>query len=198
VVANVSTVTGRKVHEQVKYCYKLPVTAFCMSFFFLKSTWDKLPDKAKAAFWEAGKWYDTNGAPAVNKNVYPQSIWPMVTKAGVKAVTPTAEELKLFEERSQPVWAWWKKQVGEEIGQKAINLATERRSRPLKNVHLLRWRARALAAAYLEYAWAHLRWVPHLARAALHLDLFERPDTRRVVQQPARRAGERIWDSSRG
>jgi TRAP-type C4-dicarboxylate transport system substrate-binding protein len=124
VVANVSTVTGRKVHEQVKYCYKLPVTAFCMSFFFLKSTWDKLPDKAKAAFWEAGKWYDTNGAPAVNKNVYPQSIWPMVTKAGVKAVTPTAEELKLFEERSQPVWAWWKKQVGEEIGQKAINLAT--------------------------------------------------------------------------
>jgi TRAP-type C4-dicarboxylate transport system substrate-binding protein len=47
----------------------------------------------------------------------------MVTKAGVKTVTPTADELKLFEERSQPVWAWWKKQVGEEIGQRAINLA---------------------------------------------------------------------------
>lgn len=123
VVANVSTITGRKIHEQVKFCYKLPITAYNMSFYFLKSTWDKLPDKARAAFWEAGKWYDVNGAPAVNKKVYPESIWPMVTKAGIKTFTPTPEELKLFEEKSQPVWAWWKKQVGEEIGQKAINLA---------------------------------------------------------------------------
>lgn len=123
VVANVSTVTGRKIHEQVKYCYKLPVTAFGMSFFFLKGTWDRLPDKIKAAFWEAGKWYDQNAAPAVNKKVYPEMIWPRVTKAGIQSISPTAEELRLFEERSQPVWAWWKKQVGEEVGQKAIDLA---------------------------------------------------------------------------
>jgi TRAP-type C4-dicarboxylate transport system substrate-binding protein len=64
-----------------------------------------------------------NGAPAVNRDVYPKQIWPMVTKAGIQTVSPTREELKLFEEKSQPVWAWWKKQVGEELGQKAINLA---------------------------------------------------------------------------
>jgi TRAP-type C4-dicarboxylate transport system substrate-binding protein len=123
VVANVSTITGRKIHEQVKTCYKLPITAFNMSFFFLKTTWDKMLEKVKAAFWEAGKWYDVNGAPAVNRDVYPKQIWPMVTKAGIQTVSPTREELKLFEEKSQPVWAWWKKQVGEELGQKAINLA---------------------------------------------------------------------------
>jgi TRAP-type C4-dicarboxylate transport system substrate-binding protein len=48
---------------------------------------------------------------------------PQIEKAGVKTVKPTDQELKDFEEKSQPVWAWWKKQVGEEIGQKAINLA---------------------------------------------------------------------------
>ncbi len=36
-------------------------------------------------------------------------------------------------------------------------------------------RAHALAAAYQEYAWTHLRWVPRISRAALHLDLFEQP-----------------------
>jgi len=33
----------------------------------------------------------------------------------------------------------------------------------------------ALAAAYLEYALTHLRWVPGPSRTALHLDLFEQP-----------------------
>ena len=58
--------------------------------------------------------------------------------------------------------------------------------RPLKKAHLLRWHARALAAAYLEYAWTHLRWVPRPPCAALRLDLFEQPERNRVFQQPAR------------
>jgi len=45
-----------------------------------------------------------------------------------------------------------------------------RPSRPLKKAHLRRWRARALAAAYPEYASLGA------SRAALHLDLFEQPD----------------------
>src|SRR5574341_1391602 len=54
VAANVSTITGRKIHEQVKYCYKLPVTAFSIGVYMLKSTWDKMPEKVKAVFWDAG------------------------------------------------------------------------------------------------------------------------------------------------
>jgi len=42
-------------------------------------------------------------------------------------------------------------------------------------VDLPRWPASPLAAAYLQYAWTHLRWVPRLRRAALHLGHFEQP-----------------------
>jgi hypothetical protein len=45
-----------------------------------------------------------------------------------------------------------------------------RPDRLLKKAHLRRWRARALAAAYLQYA----SLGPSLA--ALHLDLFEQPE----------------------
>ena len=126
-VANISTVMGRKLYEQVKNCFKLPITAFAIPIFVMKGWWDKLPDKIKAAFWDAGKWYDQNYAPVLNKQYYPEKYWPRIEKAGIKIFKPTEKELKDFEEKSQPVWAWWKKQVGEDIGQKAINLALGKR-----------------------------------------------------------------------
>ena len=125
-VANIGTVMGRKLYEQVKYCFKIPTTAYAVAIFFLKDRWDKLPDKIKAAFWDAGKWYEKNSAPVVNQKFYPEKYWPRIEKAGVKVIKPTEMELKDFEEKSQPVWAWWRKQVGEEVGQKAINLAMGR------------------------------------------------------------------------
>ena len=125
-VANISTVVGRKLYEQVKNCFRLPITAFAIAVFTKKSWWDKQPEKVKAAFWDAGKWFDKNYAPVLNKQFYPEKYWPRVEKAGVKTFKPSEKELKDFEEKSQPVWAWWKKQVGEEIGQKAINFAMGR------------------------------------------------------------------------
>src|SRR5512137_798524 len=52
---------------------------------------------------------------------------------------------------------------------------------PLKTAHLLRWHARALAAAYPLYA----SLGP--LRAAWHLDLFERPDAEQAFWRSARR-----------
>ncbi len=122
-VANISTVMGRKLYEQVKWCYRLPITGFSISIFLMKDKWDKMPDNVKAAFWDAGKWFEQNYATVINKKFYPEIFVPQLEKAGVKTVKPTDQELKDFEQKSQPVWTWWKKQVGEEIGQKAINLA---------------------------------------------------------------------------
>jgi TRAP-type C4-dicarboxylate transport system substrate-binding protein len=122
-VANISTVMGRKLYEQVKYCFKLPLTAFSISIFLMKDKWDKMPDNVKAAFWDAGKWFEQNYATMINRKFYPEIFVPQLEKAGVKTVKPTDQEFKDFEQKSQPVWTWWKKQVGEEIGQKAINLA---------------------------------------------------------------------------
>jgi hypothetical protein len=55
-------------------------------------------------------------------------------------------------------------------------------ARPLKKAHLLRWPASPLAAAYLQYAWTQLRWVPRLRRSALHLALFEQPRGEDLLQ----------------
>jgi TRAP-type C4-dicarboxylate transport system substrate-binding protein len=122
-VANISTIVGRKLYEPVKYCYRIPVTAFTISVFFLKDKWDKLPDKEKAVFWEAGKWCDANYAGTVNKKFYLDQYWPIIKKAGIEVAAPTGADLNTFEEKSQPIWKWWKNQVGAQVGQKAIDLA---------------------------------------------------------------------------
>jgi TRAP-type C4-dicarboxylate transport system substrate-binding protein len=122
-LANISTIMGRKIYEQVKYCYKLPMTGFSIAIFFLKDQWDKFPDKVKAAFWEAGKEFDRTYASHINKVFYPEQFWPQIKNAGIQIFDPTAEELKDFEQKSKPVWDWWKKQVGEDVGKKAIDLA---------------------------------------------------------------------------
>jgi hypothetical protein len=65
------------------------------------------------------------------------------------------------------------------LGHGANAVATDARSlhspsRLLKKAHLRRWRAWALVAAYRKYA----SLGP--SRSALHLDLFEQPDPKRV------------------
>lgn len=122
-VANISTIVGRRLFEQIKYCYKLPVTGFTISLFFLKSEWDKLEDKYKAVFWEAASWFDETYASYINEKYYKEDYWPQMDKAGMEVVPATAEDMKEFENKSQPIWDWWANEVGEEWGQKAINMA---------------------------------------------------------------------------
>lgn len=122
-VANISTIVGRRLYEQIKYCYELPVAGFTISIFLLKDKWDKLDDKTKAAFWEAAQWFDANYAKTVNEKFYKEDYWPMLQKAGLEIIKPKADDLKTFDQASRPVWDWWKKEVGEEWGQKAIDLA---------------------------------------------------------------------------
>ncbi len=122
-VANISTVVGRRLFEQVKYCFKLPITAFTIAVYLLKDRWDKMDGKSKAVFWEAGKWFDENYAREINGRFYKEEYWPMLKKGGLEVTTPSAADLKDFDAKSRPVWDWWKKEVGEEIGQRAINYA---------------------------------------------------------------------------
>ena len=63
------------------------------------------------------------------------------------------------------------------VAHKVLRASQPLPDRLLKKAHLLRWPARALAAAYLEYA----SLGP--SRAALHPDLFEQPGRKRVLQQ---------------
>jgi TRAP-type C4-dicarboxylate transport system substrate-binding protein len=122
-VANISTVMGRRLFEQIKYCYKLPLTAFTIAVYLLKDKWDKMDGKSKAVFWEAAQWFDQNYATEINTKFFNDEFWPQLKKGGLEVVTPSAADLKDFEAKSQPVWDWWKNEVGGQIGQKAIDYA---------------------------------------------------------------------------
>ena len=75
------------------------------------------------AFWNAAKWYDENSASYVNNEIYPNEYWPAVEEAGVEIIEPSADDVQRFADASQEIWTWWKGQVGEEVGQRAIDLA---------------------------------------------------------------------------
>ena len=124
VVANVSTIISRKVNEQIKCVFKLPVTAFTISIFLLKDKWEAMPADQKDAFWKAAQFFDKDCAPRINTKFYPEVYWPIIEKANADIVTPTKAELAKFAQESQSVLDWWKGQVGEELGQKMIDLAT--------------------------------------------------------------------------
>jgi TRAP-type C4-dicarboxylate transport system substrate-binding protein len=125
VLANINTIVARNLYEQLQFCLKIPVTSAAISIFVLKDYWDKMPDKEKAAFWEAGKWYDLNQRMGYAK-LTQEEAWPVVKKAGVQIVHPTDGDRGTFAAKSRPVWASWKARVGEELGQQAIDLASGR------------------------------------------------------------------------
>jgi len=122
-VANVSTIISRKVNEQIKCVYKLPVTGFSISIFLLKSKWDQMPAEEKDAFWKAAQYFDQDCAPRINTKFYPEVYWPVIEKAKAEIIQPTKEELARFAAESGSVVEWWKGEVGAEIGQKIVDLA---------------------------------------------------------------------------
>jgi TRAP-type transport system periplasmic protein len=120
---NLSTLMSRKMDELVKYRFALRGTSVSNPIFFLKDTWDKMPDKVKAAFWDAAKWYDQNWVPITQK-AYKDIYYPRLEKLAVETTDPTEAEKREFLEKSRHGWDEWKGRVGADIGQKAINLAT--------------------------------------------------------------------------
>ncbi|MDN5843070.1 MAG: TRAP transporter substrate-binding protein DctP [Alcaligenaceae bacterium] len=121
--ANVATVAGRSLNEQLGFCYKMPTTAYDVAPFVLKSTWDKFNDKTKDALQTAAQWYDQNTVEYCNHTVYPDTFWPKVLNSGVQVIEPDKADIEDFNASAQKVWGPWKKSVGEEIGAHAIDLA---------------------------------------------------------------------------
>jgi TRAP-type C4-dicarboxylate transport system substrate-binding protein len=126
VVANISTIFGRNLHEQLSLCYRMPVTAYSIAVFLLKDVWQNLPGPHRDAFMQAGGWYDANSASTINNEIYPHELWPEMKEADIEIVDPSAEETTLFADRAKPVWAWWRERVGPVQADRAIDLALGR------------------------------------------------------------------------
>lgn len=122
-VLNITTTMGRRLYEQLKHCYELPVTAYTVGLFMLKKQWDKLDDATRAAFWDAAQFYDNTFCSRINTKWAKDVYWPEIEQAGVTMNQPTPAEAGTFREKAQPVWDWWCNEVGEDVGRKAIKLA---------------------------------------------------------------------------
>jgi len=122
-VANIGTVAGRSLYEQISTCYQLPLTAYTVAPFMLRSRWDALDADVKDALQGAAQWYDNNMVAYCNNVVYPEKYWPTTIDAGVEVIQPTESDLTAFNESTHAVWDHWKGVVGKETGDRAIALA---------------------------------------------------------------------------
>lgn len=123
-VANISTIIGRSLQEQAAVVYKLPLTAYGIGIFVEKNHWESMDEPVKQAMIEAAEWFDENSAKEANDVIYPDEFWPIIEEAGIEIVEPTEEELARLEEAAQAVVEEWKSEVGDDVGARAIALAT--------------------------------------------------------------------------
>lgn len=123
-VANISTINGRSIQEQIKYAYKLPVTAFAIGVFVMTKRWEAMPQEVRDAFMTGVEWFDTESARAANEDYFAAKYWPAFEEAGIEIIEPSDEELAEFDQINEDVRDVWLKEVGDEVGRKAIALAT--------------------------------------------------------------------------
>ncbi len=124
ILAAVDTIVARNLHESLRWCFSLPVTTAASAVFLLWDAWEKMPAREKAAFWEAARWYDENQSKIGYKKIPQDEAWPVVRKAGIELVEPAAGDGETFARKSQSIWASWRSKVGEDLGRRAIELAT--------------------------------------------------------------------------
>lgn len=122
-VANISTIIGRSLQEQLDVVYKLPMTAYGIGLFTTTRGWDRMGDAEKAAFEEAAQWFEENGASYSNNTIYPEEYWPMIEEAGLEQVEASDEDLSRLSEAAQEVRDNWIEEVGRDVGERAIALA---------------------------------------------------------------------------
>jgi len=126
VVCYAGTIGGRSLQEVVKYCTKVPIGAYGRGIFIKKSTWDSLPEDVRTLLYVEAIKYDYNhleSAEAVHKNEY----WSKkFTEAGMEIIEPPEEVVAEFREKCKPVWSEWANEIGDELGNKFIDLATSK------------------------------------------------------------------------
>ncbi|MCF3932082.1 TRAP transporter substrate-binding protein DctP [Acuticoccus sp. M5D2P5] len=122
-VANISTVNGRSLQEQVNHAFLVPVTAFAIGIFVQTSRWNALDEDVKKVFMDGVEWFDENSARVANVDYFQDKYWPAFKEGGMQVIEPDAATLERFSEVSVNVRDAWSAEVGEEIGKKAIALA---------------------------------------------------------------------------
>ena len=116
--------TGRGVEEFCKYMLIFSISNQSTPIYVKASTWKAWPDNVKKVLSDAAADWEKNMLHLITvKNPLKEKIIPFYEKSGIKAVFPTTDEAKAFDEALRPVLAWWVKQTGADVGNKALELA---------------------------------------------------------------------------
>ncbi|MCQ0986967.1 TRAP transporter substrate-binding protein [Jiella marina] len=122
-VANISTINGRSIQEQVKQVLRVPVTAYAIGIFVQTDRWEAMPEDVRNAIMAGVDWFDENSARTANQDYYEEQYWPAFKEGGLEVIEPDQAMLDRFAEVSSNVRDAWASEVGEEVGRKAIALA---------------------------------------------------------------------------
>ena len=115
---------GRGVEEFCKYMLIYSLSNQSTPIYVKLDTWDKWPENVRkiliqaAADWEKGMVQLFHEKYNLEKTVL-----PYYEKVGMKAVYLNEEETKAFDKALNPVVGWWTKEVGADVGNKALELA---------------------------------------------------------------------------
>lgn len=123
VVCYPGTIAGRSLQEVVKYCYKLPISAYGRFIVVKKSRWDSLPEDVRTLLSNEAIKYDYNYLENAEK-VCNVEQWPEFDKVGMKVIEPSEEVLAEIRGKSKLTWDEWSKKIGTDLGNQLIKLAT--------------------------------------------------------------------------
>lgn len=116
---------GRSLQEVIKYCTKVPIGAYGYALWIKKDTWDGLPEDVRLLIQMAAIKYDYRYLDYA-KTVHEEEYWSTLFKdAGIEVIELSPEVVEEFREKCEPVWDAWVDDIGAEIGNKFIELATE-------------------------------------------------------------------------
>lgn len=123
-IAYPGTIGGRSLHEVLKYCTKIPLSAYGRGIYLKKETWDKLPESVRRILLLAAYKYDYMHLEYA-ESAHEKEVWPKVKAKGIEIIELPPEIVNQFREICKPTWDSWIKKVGEDVGKQFIELATK-------------------------------------------------------------------------
>jgi len=123
VLMNPWTASGRGVEEYCKYMLVLSLSGQAAAYYVLWDKWNSWPEDVRKVLTDVAKeWGGKFIAPGgvINDEQLEKEIIPFYAKKGMKAIYPTKQEIEAFRTATRPVVDWWVKQVGEDVGRKAL------------------------------------------------------------------------------
>ncbi len=121
------TASGRGIEEYCKYILMYPFSNQSAPIYTLRDKWESWPEDVKKVLLDAAvKWesqFIGGKGSTINEYQLKSEIIPFYEKKGMKAVYITDQEKAAFAKKIQPIVQWWVKQVGKEVGEKALKAA---------------------------------------------------------------------------